>query len=126
VLHSQFEEQVLASRCTHGQQGENRILDQSRIMAVYSHAFGLCNAPVTFKRLMETVLQGLTYDLCLVYSDDVIIIGRTFQEDLANLQKVFQWFREACLKLYLEKCQSPRGSSFEFLCPLTYVLMYTL
>jgi hypothetical protein len=34
----------------------------------------------------------------------VIVIGRTFEEHL-NLQKVFQWFREARLKLNPEKCQ---------------------
>jgi hypothetical protein len=67
--------------------------------------YGLCNAPATFKRLMETVLRGLTYDSCLVYLGDVIVVNHTFQEHLLNLQKVFQWFREARLKLNPEKCQ---------------------
>jgi hypothetical protein len=40
-----------------------------------------------------------------MYLEDVIMIGRTFQEHLLNLRKVFQWFQEACLKLNLEKCQ---------------------
>jgi hypothetical protein len=30
-----------------------------------------------------------------VYLHDVIVIGRTFQEHLLNLQKVFQRFQEA-------------------------------
>jgi hypothetical protein len=38
--------------------------------------FGLRNAPVTFERLMETVLRGFTYESCLVYLDDMIVIGR--------------------------------------------------
>jgi hypothetical protein len=67
--------------------------------------FGLCNAPESFERLMETVLRGFTYDSCLVYFDDVIVIGRTFEEHLFNLRKVFQQFREACLKLNPEKCK---------------------
>jgi hypothetical protein len=37
--------------------------------------------------------------------NDVNVIGRTFQEHLLNLRKVFQQFREACLKLNPEKCQ---------------------
>jgi hypothetical protein len=65
----------------------------------------LCNAPATFETLMETVLQALTYDSCLVYLDNVIVIGHTFQGHLLNLRKVFQQFQEACLKLYPEKCQ---------------------
>jgi hypothetical protein len=40
-----------------------------------------------------------------VYLDDVIVVGRTFQEHLLNLQNVFQRFREALLKLNPEKCQ---------------------
>jgi hypothetical protein len=67
--------------------------------------FGPCNAPATFERLMETVLRGLTYDLCLVYLDDVIVIGHTFPDHLFNLRKVFHRFREARLKLSPEKCQ---------------------
>jgi hypothetical protein len=37
--------------------------------------FALCNAPATYERLMETVLQGLTYNSCLMYLDDMIVIG---------------------------------------------------
>jgi hypothetical protein len=66
---------------------------------------GLCNATAIFERIMETVLRCLTYDSCLVYLDDVIVIGRTFKEHLLILRKVFQRFREARLKLNPEKCQ---------------------
>lgn len=60
---------------------------------------------VTFEQLMETVLRGLTYELCLMYLDNVIVISRTLQEHLINLQKVLQHFCEAHLKLNPEKCQ---------------------
>jgi hypothetical protein len=53
-------------------------------------SFGFFNAPSTFQSLMDTVLRGLTYDSCLAYLDDVIVIGRTFQEHLLNLSKLLQ------------------------------------
>ena len=34
-----------------------------------------CNAPAMFERLMETVLDGLQWDICLIYIDDVIVYG---------------------------------------------------
>ncbi|GBN87066.1 Retrovirus-related Pol polyprotein from transposon 297 [Araneus ventricosus] len=67
--------------------------------------FGLCNAPATFERLMETVLRGLTSEACLVYLDDIIIVGRTFKEHLNNIRKVFQRLQIANLKLTPKKCR---------------------
>jgi hypothetical protein len=45
------------------------------------------------------------HESCLVYVDDVIVIGGTFQEHLLNLRKVFQAFPEVRLKLNLKKWQ---------------------
>ncbi|GBM71337.1 Retrovirus-related Pol polyprotein from transposon 297 [Araneus ventricosus] len=67
--------------------------------------FGLCNAAATFERLMETVLRGLSSEACLVYLDDIIIVGRTFEEHLSNLRKVFQRLQNANLKLSPKKCR---------------------
>ena len=66
--------------------------------------FGLCNGPATFQRLMETVLVGLSRNCCMVYLDDVLVVGRSFVEHLDNLRKVFERFRDANLKLKPEKC----------------------
>jgi hypothetical protein len=66
--------------------------------------FGLCNAPATFQRLMDMVLAGLQWSNCLVYLDDVIIPGRTFEEHMENLQSVLERFRNAGLMLKLTKC----------------------
>ncbi|KFM56688.1 Retrovirus-related Pol polyprotein from transposon 412, partial [Stegodyphus mimosarum] len=67
--------------------------------------FGLCNAPATFERLMETVLKGLSYEACLIYLDDIIIVGKSFEEHLENLRKVLQKLKEANLKLSPAKCK---------------------
>ena len=66
--------------------------------------FGLCNAPATFQQLMDLILAGLQWKNCLVYLDDILIIGRTFKEHLDNLGLVFNRFREAGLKLKPSKC----------------------
>lgn len=66
--------------------------------------FGLCNAPVTFQRLMDLVLAGLQWEHSLVYLDDVIVLGRSFEEHSSNLQTALQRLREAGLKLKPGKC----------------------
>ncbi|CAK1595301.1 unnamed protein product [Parnassius mnemosyne] len=66
--------------------------------------FGLCNVPATFERLMELVLTGLIGDACLVYLDDIIIVGRTFEEHLQNLERVLTKIQSANLKLSPKKC----------------------
>ena len=67
--------------------------------------FGLCNAPATFERLMETVLSGLHWQICLIYLDDIIVFGKTFPEMINNLDLVLQRFSQAGLKLKPKKCQ---------------------
>ena len=67
--------------------------------------FGLCNAPSTFERLMETVLSGLQWKSCLVYLDDVVIFGRDELELLDRIDEVFSRLKEAGLKLKPKKCK---------------------
>ena len=38
--------------------------------------FGLCNAPATFRRLMDNVLSGLSWEVCLYYLDDIIFFSK--------------------------------------------------
>ncbi|CAK1600010.1 unnamed protein product [Parnassius mnemosyne] len=66
--------------------------------------FGLCNAPATFERLMELVLTGLIGDACLVYLDDIIIVGHTFEEYFQDLERVLMKLQSANLKLSPKKC----------------------
>ena len=66
--------------------------------------FGLCNAPASFQRLMDMVLSGLQWAQCLVYLDDIIVLGRSFEEHIRNLDSVFQRLRESGLRLKPSKC----------------------
>lgn len=67
-------------------------------------SFGLCNAPATFERLMERVLSGMQWEICLVYLDDIIVMANSFEQQLERLEKVFGRLREAGLKLKAKKC----------------------
>ena len=67
--------------------------------------FGLSNVPATFQRLMDHVLRGLQWEKCLVYLDDIIIFGKTFDETLGNLRCVMKRLKTAGLKLKASKCQ---------------------
>ena len=51
--------------------------------------FGLCNAPATFSRLMDNVLPGLSWEVCLYYLNDIIVFLKDWQEHLHRLQMVF-------------------------------------
>ncbi|UYV77489.1 K02A2.6-like [Cordylochernes scorpioides] len=35
--------------------------------------FGLCNAPATFERIIDNLLRGLKWTICLCYIDDIIV-----------------------------------------------------
>ena len=54
--------------------------------------FKLCNAPVTFQRLMETVLAGLTQKICMDYINDILVFIGTFEDHLSHLKQVMDKF----------------------------------
>lgn len=61
--------------------------------------FGLCNAPATFERFMDTILRGLKWEVCMCYLDDVVIFGRTFSEHNKRLDLVLNCLEKAGLVL---------------------------
>jgi hypothetical protein len=54
---------------------------------------------------MENILAGLNLKICCVFIDDVIIFGKTYEEQLHNLQLVFDRIKAANLKLSPKKCE---------------------
>ena len=72
--------------------------------------FGLCNAPATFERLMDRVLQGLRWSRCLVYLDDIISFGSTFDDALVILTLIFERLRSYGLQLKSTKCHLLQSS----------------
>ncbi|UYV78461.1 hypothetical protein LAZ67_16001479 [Cordylochernes scorpioides] len=66
--------------------------------------FGLCNAPATFERMMDNLLKGLRWTICLCYLDDVVIFSDNFPDHLRRLEVVLNCFKRAGLKLNPGKC----------------------
>lgn len=53
---------------------------------------------------MESVIDWLQWKTALIYLDDVIVYGTTFEEELGRLETVFLRFRTVNLKLNPKKC----------------------
>lgn len=70
--------------------------------------FGLCNAPATFERMMDSLLRGYKWSICLCYLDDVIVYSPTFESHLTRLSAVLAVFRRATLQLNSAKCRFGR------------------
>lgn len=70
--------------------------------------FGLCNAPATFERMMDSLLRGLKWSTCLCYLDDVIVFSSNFESHLRRLTTILSVFRRAGLQLNSSKCHFGR------------------
>ena len=55
-------------------------------------------------RLMTIVFSEMLYNTCLAYLDDIIIIGRTFNEHIERLELALKRLKNANLKLKPSKC----------------------
>ena len=66
--------------------------------------FGLCNAPASYARVMNLVLRGLNWKTLLAFLDDVLIMGKSFDDHLENLDAALKRFRKFGLKLKPKKC----------------------
>jgi Reverse transcriptase (RNA-dependent DNA polymerase) len=66
--------------------------------------FGLRNTPATFQRFVDITLAGLTWKVCLVYLDDIIVYSRSRDDHLEHLDAVLHRLYRAGLSLNLKKC----------------------
>ena len=78
---------------------------QSGVYEFNRLAFGMVNAPIRFQSLMTKVLKNLNFKIALVYTDDVLVFSKGFNEHLHHLDLVFTNLRKANLKLHPLKCK---------------------
>ena len=71
---------------------------------------GVAKGGATYQRLMSLVLAGISWETCVAYVDDLIVLGRSFDEHLSNLKTVFDRLvtHELIIKPY--KCELFRRS----------------
>jgi hypothetical protein len=67
--------------------------------------FGLNCAANTFQRTMELALQGLQWETCLIYIDDIVVFGATFNEHLYRVEQLLSRLSDPGLKLKPGKCE---------------------
>ena len=66
--------------------------------------FGLSNSPATYQRLMNERFEDLHLKACLIYIDDIIVFGDTYEEHLNRLTQVLQRVSYSGMKLAPNKC----------------------
>ena len=70
-------------------------------------AQGLCNSPSAFQRLLDYITKGIPG--VYVYIDDLVLVSKTHDEHLKQLQTVLNRFRHYGFKCRLKKLVSDRG-----------------
>ena len=66
---------------------------------------GLASAPGAFQNLLELIMAGLSYEVALVYLDDIVIFGRSFEEHLNRPDLVLGRLKDAGLKMQGSQCR---------------------
>ena len=66
--------------------------------------FGLTNTPATQQRFIEAVLNGLIWDCCFAYIDDILCYSNSFENHLRDLERIFQRLQDHDLRIQPAKC----------------------
>jgi hypothetical protein len=67
--------------------------------------FGLKSAPATYQRMMNAVLRDSIGNRCMVYMDDIIVMGETLEEHNDKLREVFSHLKQWNIKIEPDKCE---------------------
>ena len=67
--------------------------------------FGLCNAPATFQRLIDNVIEPQYRDFVESYIDDLMTHSSTFDDHMKHLDVVLGLLQKNNLMIKLSKCK---------------------
>jgi hypothetical protein len=68
-------------------------------------SFGLCNAPAAFQREIQAVLSSFPSNKVIVYIDDILIMGTSFEEHFDLVRKVLATLSSHKIKIKPSKCK---------------------
>ena len=74
--------------------------------------FGLRNAPQTFQRFIDSIVQELNF--VFVYLDDILVASKTYDEHIQHLKLLFSCLKEHGLTINVDKSQFAK-SELKFL-----------
>jgi hypothetical protein len=73
-------------------------------------AFGLCGAPNTFQRAMNSTLAPLLRQCILVFFNDILIYNTSLEAHLQHLQQVLTLLAQDKWQVKLTKCSFAQRS----------------
>jgi hypothetical protein len=65
--------------------------------------FGLCNAPATFQRYINSIFAKFGWRFCLVYLDDIIVFSSNLEDHIANVIEVISELLKFGLQINYDK-----------------------
>ena len=66
---------------------------------------GLESAPGAFQNLMKLIMAGFSYEVALVYLNDILIFGRSFEDKINRQDLLLGQPKDAGLKIKGLKCK---------------------
>lgn len=66
---------------------------------------GITNAAPTFQRNMKAMLSGLLWKKCIIYINNIIVFGSSFNKHLKNIKEVLNWLKKYNMVAKPSKCR---------------------